>query len=529
MQPALEFRYALLSAPNLSVPFTFPRSKPLGITGLNDTTTQLTLLGHDLRAAVSDVIGGLRLVSNDALAPDARLQLERVRASSELLARLMDEGLAQILGVADCAATSPRHVLLSKLIYDLDVRWRGRAQEKGLTFTTSLAENLPQALALDQTALERILSNILSNAIKYAVTGAIELRVELSPSGALQMAVTDQGPGFCADAMARLFDLGCRPRESSEPGQGLGLHITRDLAGRLGGGVTVENRPSGGARVTLELPASSWTMRTSLPKPDDLPDLGGLKILLAEDSATNQLVVGQMLRRMGAEYVIAADGVEALNRLKAETFDLALIDIEMPRLSGLDVIRHLRAGPTRHRSMPVLAISAYVLVSNREAIYAAGADAILTKPLAGIETLGAAIGKLVNRGMTSPGETIVVSLRPEGGPVAPALERLAQLAGQDSCGELVGCLCADLQGVKHDLLRGQTDGNLEMMRGATHKLIALAGAAGANELLALARAINTAAETGDVTDQRVALDHAIALIGQLVTQVEALNADQGHA
>lgn len=533
MQPALEFRYALLSAPNLSVPFTFPRSKPLGTANPNDPSTQLTLLGHDLRAAVSDVIGGLRLVSHDALSPDARLQLERVRASSELLARLMDEGLAQILGDADCAATSPRHVLLSKLVYDLDVRWRGRAQEKGLTFITSVAENLPQSLALDRTALDRILSNILSNAIKYAVTGVIELRVELSPSGALRMAVTDQGPGFCADAMARLFDLGCRPRESTETGQGLGLHITRDLAGRLGGGVTVENRPCGGARVTVELPASSWTIRASLPKPHELPDLRGLKVLVAEDSATNQLVVGQMLRRMGAEYVIAADGVEALNCLKAESFDLALIDIEMPRLSGLDVIRHLRAKSSRHRSMPVLAISAYVLISNREAIYAAGADAILTKPLAGIDALGAAIGKLVNREKTSPEETIIVSLQPEFSlqpeysPLAPALERLAQLAGQDSCGELVGCLCADLQGVKHDLLRGHADGNLEMVRGATHKLIALAGTMGANELHALGRAINAAAEAGDVADQGVAVDQAIALIGQLVSQVEALHADQG--
>lgn len=528
MQPALEFRHALLSAPTLSVPFTFPGADPLGKARANDPSTQLTLLGHDLRAAVSDVIGGLRLVSHDTLAPDARLQLERVRASSELLARLMDEGLAQILGDADFTAACPRHVLLSKLIYDLDVRWRARAREKGLTFTTSVAENLPQALALDRTALDRILSNVLSNAIKYSVTGVIELRVELSPGGALRMAVTDQGPGFCAEALARLFELGGRPRETTEPGQGLGLHITRDLAGRFGGGVTVENRPSGGARVTVELPASGWTHLSSLPDPHDLPDLGGLRILVAEDSTTNQLVVSQMLRRMGAKYVIAADGVEALKCLSDETFDLALIDIEMPRLSGLDVIRQLRAKSSRHRSMPVLAISAYVLVSNREAIYAAGADAILTKPLAGIDALGAAIGKLVNRRTTPPEETMFASLQPEGSPVAPGLERLAKLAGQDSCGELVGCLCADLLGVKRDLLRGHTDGNLELVRSATHKLIALAGTTGAHELHALGRAINAAAEAGDLTDQRVAVEQAIALIGQLVTQVEALRAVQGQ-
>lgn len=528
MQPALEFRHTLLSAPYSSVPITFSAEGSRRTASPVDPAAQLTLLGHDVRAAVSDVIGGLRLVSQDKLEPDVRLQLERVRASSELLARLVDEGLAQILGAAELAAARPHHVQLSKLVYDLDVRWRGRAQEKGLIFTTSIAENLPQALALDRTALDRILSNILSNAIKYSATGVIELRVELSSSGALRLAVTDQGPGFCADAMARLFDLGGRPLESTQPGQGLGLHITRDLAGRLGGAVTVENRPSGGARVAVELPASSWTTITSLPNPHDLPDLGGLRILVAEDSATNQMVIGQMLRRMGAEYVVAADGIEALNYLAHETFDLALIDIEMPRLSGLEVIRHLRAESSPHRHMPVLAISAYVLVSNREAILAAGADAIMTKPLAGIDALGAAIRKLVKREKAPPQRTTIGGLRSEGSPVAPGLERLAQLAGQGSCDELVECLCADLQSVKRDLLRGHTEGNLEMLRGATHILIALAGASGANALLALGCAMNTAAEAGVVTDQRVAVHQAIAMIDQLITQVEVLRIGGGQ-
>lgn len=528
MQPALEFKHALLSAPNLSVPLTFSGAAPLGTMHPKGPSAQLTLLGHDLRAALSDVIGGLGLVSHDTLAPDARLQLERVRASSELLARLMDEGLAQILGDADQVTASPRPVLLSKLIYDLDVRWRGRAREKGLTFTTSVAESLPQELALDRTGLDRILSNILSNAIKYSQAGMIEMRVELSPSGALRIAVTDQGPGFCADALARLFDLGGRPRESTEPGQGLGLHITRDLVGRLGGAVTVENRSLGGARVTVELPASSWATLSSQPRPQDLPDLSGLKILVAEDSATNQLVVGQMLRRMGAKYVIAGDGVEALTCLKRERFDLALIDIEMPRLSGLNVIRHLRASSSQHRTMPVLAMSAYVLRSNRDAIYAVGADAIMTKPVAGIDTLGAAIGKLVNRGKTPPDETMSDSLQPEKSPVAPELARLAQLAGQDACAELVECLCADLHSVKRELLRGFADGNPEMVRGATHILIALAGSTGANDLRALGCAMNAAAEAGDVSDQRVAVGRAAALIDQLITQAKALHAGRGQ-
>ena len=155
-----------------------------------------------------------------------------------------------------------------------------------------------------------------------------------------------------------------------------------------------------------------------------------------------------------------------------------------------------------------------------------GADPILTKPLTGIVALGAAISKLVNRSVTPPEETMFASRPPEGTFVAPGIETLAQLAGQGACGELVGCLWADLQGVKRDLLRGHTDGNLEIVRSATPKLIALAGTVGAKDLLALARAIKAVAEAGDVSDQRFAVDRAIALTGQLVTQVEALRAVQ---
>ncbi|MCB2122958.1 MAG: hypothetical protein KDD81_10385, partial [Rhodobacteraceae bacterium] len=152
------------------------------------------LLGHDLRAAVSDVIGGLRLIDQNDLDTHTRLQLERVRAAGELLARLMEEALAAMLGEEDGSGALPGNLQLARFLYDVEMRWSARAQEKGLGFRLSRAPDVPQVIALDRIALERILSNILSNAVKYTDRGSVSLDVAMSPVGALTITVDDDGP-----------------------------------------------------------------------------------------------------------------------------------------------------------------------------------------------------------------------------------------------------------------------------------------------------------------------------------------------
>ncbi len=524
MQPALEFRHILLSAPKLTARAAFSAQSRMMAAVPADTSARLALLGHDVRAAVSDVIGGLQLLPREGLAPEAHLQLERVRASAELLSRLMDEGLAAVLGEDNVASAPTDNIPLTGLIHDIEARWCGRAREKGLTFTASTARNAPHVLTLNRIALDRILSNILSNAIKYSDVGVVALHVEITPSNRLRLAVTDDGPGFSAEALARLFDLGGRPHDNEVPGQGLGLHIARGMAGRLGGAITVENRTTGGACIALELPPTSWTTPTAPPAA--LPDLSHVKVLVADDSATNQAIIGRMLDRMGASYVIADDGVAALDWLSRETFDLALVDIEMPRLSGLDVIHQLRVGAYAHKNMPVIAITAYVLQSNRDAIYAAGADAILVKPLAGIETFGATISKLLNH-PAIPAEEAAMSAAAAQDDTSTRLERLVDAAGPDLGQELLSRLSADLRSVEHGLIEGFAAGAAEQIHSCTHILIALAGTAGAEELLALARALNHTAQTGDITTGKATMRRALDLLKRLITQTDDLRLRRG--
>ncbi len=483
-------------------------------------TGGMTLLGHDLRAAVSDIIGGLRLIDQNDIDPAMRLQLERVRAASETLARLLEEAMANIFGDEAVVVAHASNVQLARFLYDVEMRWSGRASEKGLRLDFYRDEDLPQILKIDRVALDRILSNILSNAIKYTDSGTIRFEAKSCSQGALCISISDQGPGFSPEALARLFQYRGRPDGTAKPGQGLGMHITKNLSELIGATISVENLNEGGARVTLELPSAVLT-NAQLGTQPALPDLSKVKVLVAEDSATNQLLMGQMLSTMGAEFEIASDGVQALNWLEREEFDLALIDIEMPRLGGIDVIRTVRANDRLYSRMPIVAITAYVLRANRDAIYAAGADAILAKPLGSIEAFGMAIGNVLRRATLSPEE---ITAEVDAQPVEfrrETFDRLLDVAGPDTARELVSRLFTDLRKAERGLVAGLAECDVSAVRAETHVLIALAGAVGAERLCKFAQDLNAVAhrrEGGEMTalgnECLTQLDRLIHFVGQ---------------
>jgi CheY-like chemotaxis protein len=460
-----------------------PGAEPL----LSDAV-RVSLLGHDLRAAVSDIIGGMRLIDQSGLDEPTRVQLERVRAAGETLARLLEDALALFPGEA---AAGPGNVQLARFLYDLEMRWSGRAQEKGLSFQIAAAPNLAPVLKLDRIALERVLANILSNAIKYTDAGEVRLQVLQSEPQELQFVVRDQGPGFSEAAMRRLYQVSGRPDDTPKPGQGLGMHISKHMTGRLGGHIAVRNLPQGGAEVTLTLPVTALSPHGT-EADAALPDLSQVKILVAEDSASNQLIIGQMLTRMGAQFEIAADGVEALQWLERESFDLLLVDIEMPRLSGIEVIRALRGNERLHRTMPIVAITAYVLRANRDAIFSAGADAILAKPITGIDSFGHAIATARSRVGTAP-ELAQVQAREAMEMNHARFAQLMEIAGTATALELLERLVSDLEKAGRGLASALTQGDEQEIRAQTHILISVSGAVGAERLQAMAEALNSAA------------------------------------
>jgi CheY-like chemotaxis protein/anti-sigma regulatory factor (Ser/Thr protein kinase) len=527
--------------------------------------TRLALVSHDIRSALSDVVGGLDLVETSGLDPDSRLQLERARAAGETLARLVEEAVAALTDGPVPAgrgrvARARDTVMLADLVRDLERRWSGHAAANGLVLRVDLAADVPPATSIASGPIERLLSNLLDNALKYAERGAIVLSIDLDAEGALRFAVQDEGPGFSDTSLARLFGLGGRPPESAQPGTGMGLHIAKSLADQMGGRIEAGNRRTktdrasprmpaadrgspdgappdadnaGGACVTFVLPAGRWHPDGLEPGNDKpvLPELTGRHVLVADDSGVNQAVLARLLGRLGARVDAVDDGEAALRALRQGGYDLAILDIHMPHRSGLEVIAETRRLPGPCGRVPILAATAYVLQGQREAIYAAGADGLIAKPVVSPVALGEAIARLDHETRAwhpaAPTTDAAPHTDPDGSetaqesPAAPRLGHLLALAGPDEADELIDRLSADLERSAETLAEATDRGDSCGVRAATHILISLTGAVGACRLQREMEAANAAAHRDDWTDIRTRVDAVASSLAALRREVAA--------
>ncbi len=515
-----------------------PGPPPATRGGEADST--LELFSHDIRSAVADVVSGLRLVDFSQLDPATAAQLQRVSTAGESLARLLDSALTQ-LGQGQVAlggrGAAPEPVPLLAVMRNLERRWSGHARERSMSLRIDIAADLPTVLHLDAGALDRVLANLLSNAFKYADWGEVLFSVDMRTGDELRFRVRDRGPGFSDAALARLFERGGRPGGQTKPGSGLGLHIAKEVATRLGGQLQVSNARDGGAEVALLLPRQAWAWHppagADLASPDTpprLPDLSGLTALVAEDNPTNQLLFTQMLDHLGAAWKLAPDGAEALRLLSGGGFDFALVDIDMPELSGTEVIARTRALKGDTRLIPMLAVTAYVLQEHRERIYAAGADGILAKPVGSLAAFGQAIATLMLRTRGTAPEHIDTTpppapADPEGEPLdycPERLDRLVAISGDDGGREFLTRLHADLCRCRLGLIEAGAARNADEIRAQTHVIISLSGAVGARSLQDLANLANAAAHRAEPTETLArTLGEIDVRLGRLIAAITA--------
>ncbi|MBL4874496.1 MAG: response regulator, partial [Rhodobacteraceae bacterium] len=340
------------------------------------------LLAHDVRSSMFGLLGSLELIADDGLSADTRERLNRARTSGALLNDL----LKLVFGGGETQKPSTTLNVPDEIAL-LVQRWYDQAESAGIHIDVNISRSVETLDVIDRTGFHRIFNNLIGNSIKFSKRGDISINA-ISSGKNVVISVTDSGAGFSDSALAMLFQFRGRPDNSVQEGSGLGLYISEMLVTEVGGTISVKNNDDGGACVTVTFPSASAAIKPPPPHIDVLPDLSHLNILLAEDNVTNQLVVTQMLISMGAKFQVASDGVETLAMFEQEEFDVVLLDIEMPRKSGLEVLREIRARKDTKSDVPMIALTAYVMQDHREKIDAAGADGLIEKPIAGIAALG---------------------------------------------------------------------------------------------------------------------------------------------
>jgi len=266
-----------------------------------------------------------------------------------------------------------------------------KARSKGIELTTSMSRDMPPYLNGDPSRLGQILLNLVGNAIKFTEQGSVMIaashRAVADDLIELRIEVIDSGAGIAADVQASLFSPFTQADTSVSRkygGTGLGLAICKQLCRAMGGDIGVTSEPGHGSKFwfTLQcrLGASPPISAPSLVPAID-PRAGTLDILVAEDNAIIRTLISKLLSRRGYHADLVGNGKEAVAAVQDKSYDLVLMDMQMPEMDGISATEAIRGLEGPERAVPIIALTANALVGQRETCLAAGMNGFVTKPI----------------------------------------------------------------------------------------------------------------------------------------------------
>ena len=345
----------------------------------------LANMSHELRTPLNAVIGFSQLMDKDpALTATQRRNLEIIGNSGEHLLTLINDVLELSKIESGKTELALEETSLPEVLQQVVGMMRVRAEQSGLALRLDTA-GLPQAAMVDAVKLRQVLLNLLSNAIKFTPAGEVVLRADARPAGAgraaIEFAVSDTGIGIAAEDLQRIFQpfeqAGTR---SHQGGTGLGLTISRQYVRMMGGELGVASAPGQGAifRFAVVVPAADHVVAVRRQVSGLAAPERGKRVLVVDDMAEARLLVRSLLEPLGFVVAEAADGAAAEAAVDGFAPDLVFLDLRLPDVGGLDVLRRIRA--RRGNAAKVVVLTANVLDESRSEAFAAGADDFIGKP-----------------------------------------------------------------------------------------------------------------------------------------------------
>ena len=368
-------------------------------------TQFLANMSHEIRTPLNGVLAMAEVMALGELDPVQRDRLDVIRRSGGLL-------LAVLNDVLDLSKIEAGKLTLLEDDFDVEVAiaqaresFEVMARTKGLAFNIEITEEAKGWWRGDADRLRQVVGNLLSNAVKFTPQGSVSARVDAGAAGGLRIVVADTGVGIAPEKLPTLFEKFIQADNSATRrfgGTGLGLAICRELTQMMGGSIDVESREGHGSTFTVELPLPRGEpVSLQQAEAPQGADDGALRLLAAEDNPTNQQVLGAVLGSLGIEVHIVPDGKEAVEAWRTGTYDLILMDIQMPVMDGItaaSTIRDAERSSGRRRT-PIVALTANALTHQVEEYLAVGMDAHVAKPIE-IAKLYDAISAVLNAAAT---------------------------------------------------------------------------------------------------------------------------------
>jgi len=358
----------------------------------------LANMSHEIRTPISGILGAAEMLLNRETEDAAREHLTLMKQSANSLLTLISETLdfskieARKFQLIDTDFKLEEVIEKVKRFFSLEIR------NKGLEFHVRIDPAAPETLRGDPDRLEQVFLNLIGNALKFTQTGEVRLEIERvngSRSPKLRFFVSDTGIGIPDEDIPKLFQAFSQLDSSYAKrfsGTGLGLAISQKIVQMMGGEIHVESSPEQGSTFYFTIEFQESEARETVPEKappqeggpaKDSEKPGPFNILLAEDDLLNRTALVHFLEKEGHRVTAVGDGRAVLQTLAEKTFDIILMDIQMPLMDGVETARRIRQNETGRfdANGPIIALTAYALKGDREKILAAGMDDYVTKPV----------------------------------------------------------------------------------------------------------------------------------------------------